>query len=147
MAQSECLTYFIIPCLRFLPRTKLVLCMYLSHQNSLHNMILILLDNLLFPRPGVLCACVSAACARWPGGGPRTLETRGWQWNKKWFNTSAIRTPHRRSRAGSVYANTNCIGFAWHSARTLQSRISVLSRRRICFLFAFESLFHITHCI
>ena len=146
MAQSECLTYFIIPCLRFLPRTKIVLCMYYVYCIVFITWSSYCLTISCF-RGLVSCVPVSAACARWPGGGPRTLETRGWQWNKKWFNTSAIRTPHRRSRAGSVYANTNCIGFAWHSARTLQSRISVLSRRRICFLFAFESLFHITHCI
>ena len=77
MAQSECLTYFIIPSGFYLELKVEYIDMYVcsSHQNSFHNMINAMLENLLFPRPGVLGVGCLCQVTRWGAGD--TGDTQG----------------------------------------------------------------------
>ena len=91
-------------------------------------------------RPGVLVSGLHVPGVR--VGGRGTQGTLGWQSTR---NDLTPRYLHAspQDRAGSVYADTNCIGFAWHSARSKVGDLSS-SRKGVGFASSNWLLYHIT---
>ena len=145
MAQSECLTYFIIH--KLFHRVKPVDCRvestlsrfelsFIIQYWRLHNMILILL--LCSMRTscfwwGLVSWCLGCMCQVSGWGGRGYTGDTGLTINKKWFNTSLS----ARCSAGSGRLRLCRYKLHWFrlAFSTEQSRRSVLSqkRSRICF--------------